>query len=476
MIHLPILRRGKPYKSIDILRVPHHRTREPFLELSQANTGLIRRDLLDQKRAKDALSAIPIKEMIEISRRAAEIFMNDTLPLGDAEQSADDYIAQLSATTGMPHALGRRNMNKIRGVMAEIEDVLAGLTRNLDLEIFDTGTTEFEKLSMSFYPRGDSLGVILPNNSPGVHSLWVPAIVMKTPLVLKPGSAEPWTPFRIAQAFIKAGCPEEAFSYYPAEHAGGSEILRHTGRGMMFGDASSVGIWKTDPRIELHGPGYSKVVIGEDCIDEWEKYLDVIVASIADNGGRSCINASGVWVPRHGSKIAEAIAERLAQIIPRNAEDPEARIAPFVDSGVAQRISTMIDQGLAEAGAREVTASFRDSGRLVEYDGCSYLLPTVVECESADHTLANREFLFPFASVIEVSQREMPVAFGPTLVVTAITNDQDFINRLTASPLVDRINIGPISTMQIAWNQPHEGNLFEHLYARRSYQRAYAAS
>jgi hypothetical protein len=26
--------------------------------------------------------------------------------------------------------------------------------------------------------------------------------------------------------------------------------------------------------------------------------------------------------------------------------------------------------------------------------------------------------------------------------------------------------------MKIAWDQPHEGNLFEHLYARRAFQRA----
>src|SRR5262245_37466167 len=112
MLHLPILRKGKPYKSIDLLRVPHHRTREPFLEISQANTGLIRRDLLDQAIAKEAMSAMSISQMIEISKRAADIFMNDTLPLGDTEQSPDDYVAQLSATTGMPHALARKNMNK----------------------------------------------------------------------------------------------------------------------------------------------------------------------------------------------------------------------------------------------------------------------------------------------------------------------------------------------------------------------------
>jgi hypothetical protein len=30
--------------------------------------------------------------------------------------------------------------------------------------------------------------------------------------------------------------------------------------------------------------------------------------------------------------------------------------------------------------------------------------------------------------------------------------------------------MGPIPTMKIGWDQPHEGNLFEHLYGRRAYQ------
>ena len=45
MVHVPILRRGMPYRSLDTLVVPHHRTGEPAAVMSQANTGLIRRDL-----------------------------------------------------------------------------------------------------------------------------------------------------------------------------------------------------------------------------------------------------------------------------------------------------------------------------------------------------------------------------------------------------------------------------------------------
>jgi acyl-CoA reductase-like NAD-dependent aldehyde dehydrogenase len=240
---------------------------------------------------------------------------------------------------------------------------------------------------------------------------------------------------------------------------------------MVFGDVGSTKVWANDPRVEVHGPGFSKVVIGEDCADEWEKYLDVMVTSIAANSGRSCVNASGVWTPRHAHKIAEALAERLAKIVPRAAEDPAAELSPFADGGVAARISKMIDGDLYAPGARDVSVSYRGGERCVVRDGSTYLLPTIVEC-SVDHPLANREYLFPFASVVEVSQAQLPEALGQSLVVTAITNDAVLRQRLLNSNLVGRLNFGPIPTGQISWDQPHEGNLFDHLYARRAFQAA----
>jgi len=475
MIEIPILRKGEPYKSLDVVHAAHHQTREPFVRIGQANGGLIRRDLLEQKSARNALACLSTRELLNICAKAADHFATGVLPLGDNEQTPEDYVRQVSATTGLPHVMVRRNMQKIRGVMAEMENVLAGLTRNLDLAILDEGVGEIDGHALSFYARTETLGVVLPNNSPGVHSLWVPAVALKIPLVLKPGSAEPWTPFRIIQAMIRAGCPKNAFSFYPADHAGAGEILRHCGRGMIFGDSVSTGMYADDNRVEIHGPGYSKILIGEDCVDNWEQYLDVMATSIVENGGRSCINASGIWVTSHASEIAKALAERLAQIVPRDAEDEAAAIAPFTDANVASRINQTIDQGLSEPGARDVTAAYRKGERLATWQNCSYLLPTIVHCENASHALANREFLFPFASVVQVRQDEMVRAIGPSLVVTAITRDPLLIGELVSSLNVDRLNLGAVPTNQVSWDQPHEGNLFEHLYARRAFQRAVAA-
>jgi hypothetical protein len=474
MLHLPILRGGKPYRSLDTQMVVHHRTREPFVEVSYANAGLIRRDLMNLPAARAALSRIPISELMARAEQAADHFLNGTLPLDPLSgivQSPQEYVEQVSATTGLPWVMARKNMRKVHGVLARVREVFSGLTRGLDPRVLDEGVGMVQGHPVSFYPRGDALGVVLPNNSPGVHALWAPAPAMKMPVVLKPGSAEPWTPARIVQAFIKAGYPAEAFGYYPADHGASVEVLRLCGRGMVFGDVTSTSRWKNDPRVEVHGPGYSKVVIGGDEIDNWEQHLDVIITSAVDNGGRSCVNASGVWVPRHGRKIAEALAERFAAITPKPSSDESAQLAPFADAGVASRISALIDRDLREEGALDLTHDIRGD-RVVEFEGCTYLLPTVVWCERRDHPLANREFLFPFISVVEAPEAEIPEAIGPSLVVTAITRNPALSHRLVTLPHIDRLNLGAIPTMQIGWDQPHEGNLFDHLYGRRAIQSA----
>jgi acyl-CoA reductase-like NAD-dependent aldehyde dehydrogenase len=472
MLHIPILRSGEPYRSLEVARAVHYRTREPFVEVSQANVGLIRRDLRGQETARAALAQFTVEELLAACARAAGHFASDALPLGETSQTPEDYVRQVTATTGMPHVMVRRNLEKIRGVLEGMGDVLRGLTRGLDLKVLDEGFGEQAGQVLSFFPVTHALGVVLPSNSPAVHALWTPAVALKTPLVLKPGAAEPWTPYRLIEAFARAGLPREAFGYYPTDHAGAGVILEACGRGMMFGDVSSVGAWKDDPRVELHGPGYSKIVIGEDCADDWERHLDVIAASVADNGGRSCVNASGVWVTRHAAEIAEALAERLSRIVPRAEDDPDALLAPFADPAVAARIDATVEGALREPGARDVTAARRGAERLARREGCAYLLPTVVHCETAAHPLANREFLFPFASVVEVRPEEIPAALGPSLVVTAITEDAGLVRRLAQSPLVGRLNVGPLPTSVVRWDQPHEGNLFEHLYARRAFQKA----
>ena len=306
--HIPALRRGRPYESLDQLEVKDYRTSEVRAKISHVNAGIIRKDLARIAESRAALKALPIARLLEICAGAGKQILTGTLPLGENHtQSADDYIKTLSSTSGLPHVMVRRNMAKINDALTNMATILKGLTRGFDPSILDRGFGEQAGTPVSFYPTTEALGLVMPSNSPAVNSLWLPAIALKIPVVIKPGRDEPWTPWRMIQAFIAAGCPAEAFGFYPTDHEGAGEILKGCGRALLFGDAEhNASNTPTIPRIEIHGPGYSKILIGEDKVDNWREYLDVIAASIADNGGRSCINASTVVVPRHGNEIARS--------------------------------------------------------------------------------------------------------------------------------------------------------------------------
>jgi hypothetical protein len=238
----------------------------------------------------------------------------------------------------------------------------------------------------------------------------------------------------------------------------------------LFGDSQTVEQYHGDPRIDVHGPGYSKILIGDDQIDKWPDYLDVMADSVASNGGRSCVNASTIIVPRFAEEIAHALAERLASQVPQPLEAPDAQLAGFSNHEIAAAIDNRIDQALAKPGATDISALKRTGNRCIELNHQTYLQPTIVYCHDTEHNLARTEFLFPFASVVELPEDKMLQWIGPSLVVTAITENETFRRRLLQSPDIKRLNLGAIPTGRVSWDQPHEGNLFEFLYERRAIQ------
>ncbi len=466
---------GRSYESLEKIEVRDHRTGELKAVVSTVNGGIVKRDLAKIGTARAALKRFTVAELIALSAKAGDLFLQGTLPLGDRghTQSPDEYVATLSRTSGLPHVMVRRNMAKLHYAMTHLGEVLNGLSRGLDLSILDRGFGEQFGTKLSFYPTASALGLVMPSNSPAVNSLWIPAIALMTPVVIKPGKEEPWTPFRLIQAFITAGVPAEAFGFYATDHDGAATILNSCGRALIFGDKSTTQQYAHNPAIQIHGPGWSKFVLGEDCVDQWRDYIDVMAGAISDNGGRSCINASAVVVPRHAAEIADALAQKLGPILPTSPEDENARLSGFANPKMADFIEGQIEEGLKTPGAVDVTAKYRNGPRQSVLDGGTYMRPSIVLCDSFAHPLANREFLCPYASVVTCPQSEVLTKIGYTLACTAITRDQAFIEQLESYAHIERLNIGPVSTMKISWDQPHEGNMFEFLWQRRSIERAW---
>jgi acyl-CoA reductase-like NAD-dependent aldehyde dehydrogenase len=314
------------------------------------------------------------------------------------------------------------------------------------------------------------LGLVLPSNSPGVHTLWLPVIALGVGLVMKPGSQEPWTPYRMAAAMVEAGIPAEAIGLYPGATDVGAGILAGCRRSMIFGSAKTVEQYRGNPGVQVHGPGFSKVVFGDDCVDDWERHLDMLCESVAINSGRGCINASAIYASRHTRAIAEALAARLGPIDVKPPDDPDAKLAAFTIPGAAKAIWGQIEAGLAAPGVTHMTATYGD--RLVEGERCGWLRPTVVHCPSPEPEIARAEYMFPFVSVVECPQEKMLSSIGPTLVCTALTDDPEFRRRLVDCTHIDRLNLGAIPTTKLDWLQPHEGNIIDFLYRSRALQLA----
>lgn len=471
MLEIPVIRWGKPYNSMEKAAVVHFETGEELAQMDQANGGLIKMDMRKAAKAREILREFSIEELCEKCAEAGKLFMEAELPLGNGTQTPQQFCEIQSATTGLPIHMCAGNMKKNAFVMQHMRDVLDALTRGLPFEILSKGYgMESRGVMVSYQATSPVLGAVLPNNSPGVHTLWLPLIPLQIGLVLKPGSQEPWTPYRMFAAMVAAGIPAEVFCLYPGPRDCGAALMETCERSMIFGGQQTIDQYAANPRVQAHGPGFSKILIGDDMVDQWEDYLDVLVDSIFANSGRSCINASSIWASRHTEEIADAIAQKLGPVAPLPMSDPNASLAAFTTPGVAEAMNNQIGEKLKEHGVTEMTAKYRDGDRLVAHERYDFLRPTIVHCSSPDPFLANTEYMFPFASVVECPQAKMIKTIGTTLVGSVLTADPKWSQELLDATNIDRLNIGRVKTMQLNWLQPHEGNIIDFMFRNRAFQ------
>ncbi|QDU58573.1 aldehyde dehydrogenase family protein [Aeoliella mucimassa] len=470
MIELQAIRWGEPYESLDVDEVKHFYTGEPVAKMHCVGSGIVQRDAKKAKFARRALQDMSPAELIEKCKHAGELFENGTLTVGDSQQTPEDFIQQQSATTGMPVSMCRANVTKNAFVLKNIDTILDALTRGLDLNILARGYGEEGRgVTLSYQAQCDALGAVLPSNSPGVHTLWIPVIALQIGLVLKPGSSEPWTPYRVYSAMVEAGIPRETFCLYPGAGADiGGAILSSCRRSMIFGGPQTIQQYSGNPKVQVHGPGYSKILLGDDCVDNWEQYIDMMADSVYRNGGRSCLNASSIYASRHTKEIAEALAAKLGPIEVLPPDDPNAGLAAFTIEGAAKAIWGAIENDAQAPLVTDMTSKYGD--RLVERDPVAYLRPVVLHHASIESDSRNKEYMFPMVNVVECPEAKMLDAIDYSLICTGVTNNESLRRDLLDSTNIDRLNLGPIPTPQVDWLQPHEGNLIEFLYKNRAVQ------
>ncbi|HID22088.1 MAG TPA: aldehyde dehydrogenase family protein, partial [Planctomycetaceae bacterium] len=241
MLEIPIVRWGQDYESVEKESVCHLETGEELAAIHQANPGLVKLDSRRARRARELLRGFSIPELIERCGRAAEAFLENTLPLGNEAQTPEQFCALQSATTGLPERHCAQNMQKNAFVLSHLGEILDALGRYVPYDVLSSGHgCDDRGLPVSYQAQSPVLGMVLPSNSPGVHTLWLPVIALQIGLMLKPGSREPWTPYRLMEALVESGIPREVFSIYPGGAEVGAALVETCDRAMVFGGSATV--------------------------------------------------------------------------------------------------------------------------------------------------------------------------------------------------------------------------------------------
>ena len=150
-------------------------------------------------------------------------------------------------------------------------------------------------------------------------------------------------------------------------------------------------------------------------------------------------------------------------------EDPKSALAAFTVPKQADAIWADIEKDLQQPGVHDVTAKF--GPRLVKKERCDYLRPDRRPLRIARNGHRQEGIHVPVrAPWWSARRRRCWKPIGPTLVCSAITEDPKFQRALLDATHIDRLNIGPIPTIQLNWLQPHEGNIVDFLFRARAFQ------
>ena len=265
---------GVPYRSLSRAKI-YDIAGGIIGEVDRVNSGVVGADSKKLKAALEKIRGIGPYEMINRIKRAGDYFLNDRLSLGGIEAGPEEYCKLQAALIGAPVHHCLRNMEKIHTTMVGLHILLrnhlAEWRHDISLDQVLSGSRADLQL------QATSLGAQLPSNSPGVLQLLIPFLPF-VPLLLKPGSGDVLSPLRLRAACMKAGLPEESISLY---FGSGQEVVRELrercSHFMMFGSANAIKPFRGNPAVDVHGPGYSKVIFGPDLACEWERFIPVVV-------------------------------------------------------------------------------------------------------------------------------------------------------------------------------------------------------
>ncbi len=398
--------------------------------------------------AQRGVRPLPAHEREAALAKAADIFTNGVI----AGLDFDTYTVLASRISGVPISVTRTGARSVAdGVAAAYAAVQPARPSGAALDWHDTRAG-----GAVWARRGDVFAVLASGNGPGVHGLWTQALALGYRVAVRPSRREPLTAHRLIHALRQAGFRQQDAVYLPTDHRGADELIRSADLAMVYGGQDVVDKYAGDPTVFVNGPGRAKILITAD--HDWRDYLDVITDSIADLGGVACVNTTAVLYEGDPTPLAEAIADRLSVIEALPTADERA-ILPTqrldAATALANHLAGIAAGSTALLGADQVVAPLGDNW--------AALRPAVHLLAKPDAAKLNVELPFPCVWVSPWSRADGLAPLRHSLVISAITDDDELIDDLLAEPTIANVYGGQHPTHYTAPGIPHDGFLADFL-------------
>jgi acyl-CoA reductase-like NAD-dependent aldehyde dehydrogenase len=446
MIALDALGHNGPYRTHNRLPITGV-AGGPLAELSLVPPVYIKRAMSALRKARP----LPVTERVTAIARAGELFAT-----GEVDgMSAVEYQRAVSRMSGTPAPVVRAATDSIALAAAGAYDRGLQSARPVGA-VNDWRDLPAGQGSAVWIRRGEVFAVLAAGNHPGVHAEWLTAVAAGYRVAVRPSRREPLTPHRLVSALRASGFDDDQVALLPTDHAAADAVLRHADLAMVYGGQEVIDKYAGNPAVLPNGPGRSKILITAD--QDWRAHLDLIVDSVAGQGGTACVNATAVFVEGDPGPVAAAVAERLAAIPTLPPEDDKA-VLPAYPLGTARTI-----EGYLLARAAGARAHLGGDGVVEELDGGGAVLrPAVFELAYPHAVQARIELAFPCVWVAPWTRAAGLAPLGDTLVLTAVTGDGTLLDELRDEPSIRNLYIGDHPTHWMAPGVPHDGFLGEFL-------------
>jgi glyceraldehyde-3-phosphate dehydrogenase (NADP+) len=259
------------------------------------------------------------------------------------------------------------------------------------------------------------VGAITPFNDPlamAAHKT-APAIAAGNAVVLKPGSATPYSALGLARDLLEAGLPPDRLSVVtgPGQEVGEAlaaapavRVLSFTG-GVETGDRLTriAGIKKLSMALGSNSP----VIVNEDA--NLEEAIPAVSEGAFAQAGQNCLGVQRVLVhEKVYDTFAEQFVHHVSKLVSGSSLDEKTDVCAMINEKEAIRVETWVNEAV-EGGARLLIGGRRE--------GALYW-PTVLEQVPVGAKLDCQEVygpvvsLYRFTSLDEAIQKANQVDYG----------------------------------------------------------------